>query len=695
MKKKMFLSLLALPVLLTSCSLNDIVQTGFPNVSETEIEQFKNPVTCFFYYDNLHYEYITFEKNSIIDLNTILPKRVPDNKEFSCWCTDKDRQYTYNHEEYGRLQIKNQLTLYAKYLNYYTVTYKNYDGSVLSEKKVIQGRECIYTNDVPIRNDKDGYIFKGWTGDYNYDSPVYQDRIFTADYDRFFKIQYLDGNNNVVATVANVSSSTDFINYDYTAKFEEMQISVPSKRPTSDSTYQYANYSLADINYDTAVVSVKPNFNRYYDKEINAVIDDTYLKKEQSIPFTTVQAVETFDGENYYYLDNLNEDIKNKYFAENTEAPLTSNCNNLVGMAKENDEIKEKFNYYELTANYGEEEILDIVPDNFHIDITANAIRTSFTNSSLDDAVFNRQSTINNGETTEISVSVQNYLKNNHQTENPTFNMNDIFVDFSLTSSATISPENLRINNQKVDDNVDTFAYEYSVNTFLPIEWNIVFLGNQFGPIYPYVNNNMLIDSTVPVTLKLYYKNKFTDETISKNYELQGHLIFKTYTVATEENGVIDGNSYQFNLKFDSTDDVFDFNVDTYFSFEDVSFITTSQAQEKDLISNKNNTYLINYSGRNDSGYSSKNHFTTERYDELHNGPLSTHGITWTIKNKNNEKITIKSGRIGNDLSFNGDIVFSKNILTDFNNTLFIKFDFDSSTLYGYSQVEILIEQNN
>lgn len=75
MKKKKLLPLLILPIIaLSSCSLSSLFEKGFPNASEEPSqEQFTEPVTCFFYYDAIHYEYFNFEKNSYIDLSQIQP----------------------------------------------------------------------------------------------------------------------------------------------------------------------------------------------------------------------------------------------------------------------------------------------------------------------------------------------------------------------------------------------------------------------------------------------------------------------------------------------------------------------------------------------------------------------------------------------------------------------------------------------
>ena len=47
---------------------------------------------------------------------------------------------------------------------YYHITYKNYDGTILEEKDVLEGSEAIYTGETPTREDDEEYTyeFTGW-----------------------------------------------------------------------------------------------------------------------------------------------------------------------------------------------------------------------------------------------------------------------------------------------------------------------------------------------------------------------------------------------------------------------------------------------------------------------------------------------------------------------------------------------------
>lgn len=153
--------------------------------------------------------------------------------EFYAWCTDKTLTYTVSTEEYAHLKVRNQMTFYAKYLNYYTVEYKDYDGSILSSKKVLYGKTTYYEGSNPQRTDKGGYKFSDWVaeGNYEYHTPVKENRIFTATYDRTFEIHYLDDRGVSFATIKNVDPEKENLEtLDYNKKYYENYDTIPVKK---------------------------------------------------------------------------------------------------------------------------------------------------------------------------------------------------------------------------------------------------------------------------------------------------------------------------------------------------------------------------------------------------------------------------------------------------------------------------------
>lgn len=65
----------------------------------------------------------------------------------------------------------------------YTVTFKNYDGSVLNTQRIDHGNRVTYNGDTPTRPQTDTtvYTFKGWQ-DYSSSMEITEDKVFTAQY---------------------------------------------------------------------------------------------------------------------------------------------------------------------------------------------------------------------------------------------------------------------------------------------------------------------------------------------------------------------------------------------------------------------------------------------------------------------------------------------------------------------------------
>ena len=94
-------------------------------------------------------------KNGIV--NTPVPTR--QGFLFDDWYTDEALTKKYD------LSIKNDMTLYAKWIKSYTVRYLNYDGEVLQEDNVNGGTSISYHGETPIKpkDDTNWYIFSGWS----------------------------------------------------------------------------------------------------------------------------------------------------------------------------------------------------------------------------------------------------------------------------------------------------------------------------------------------------------------------------------------------------------------------------------------------------------------------------------------------------------------------------------------------------
>jgi len=81
--------------------------------------------------------------------------------------------------------------VYAKYLPFYTVTFKDWDGSTLKTEKVLSGRDAT----PPSNPSRAGYTFAGWSGSY---TNVTSNVTITATYEL---LVLLDPNGGVITKV--------------------------------------------------------------------------------------------------------------------------------------------------------------------------------------------------------------------------------------------------------------------------------------------------------------------------------------------------------------------------------------------------------------------------------------------------------------------------------------------------------------
>lgn len=114
----------------------------------------------------------------------------------------------YITEIYGDTTYTAQFTSSLKE-NSYTVTWKNYDGTILeTDYNVPRGSTPTYDGNTPTREAEEGYnyIFKGWSPSV---SSVYEDKTFTAQYDATLAIPNLPTNTHPILESANTSFEGD------------------------------------------------------------------------------------------------------------------------------------------------------------------------------------------------------------------------------------------------------------------------------------------------------------------------------------------------------------------------------------------------------------------------------------------------------------------------------------------------------
>lgn len=91
----------------------------------------------------------------------------------------------------------------------YTVTWKNYDGTILKTDYVVRGGKAVYNGKTPTRPSDDGYTysFTGWSPSTEYS--IYEDTTFTAQYDATLAIPNLPTNTQPILESANTSFEGD------------------------------------------------------------------------------------------------------------------------------------------------------------------------------------------------------------------------------------------------------------------------------------------------------------------------------------------------------------------------------------------------------------------------------------------------------------------------------------------------------
>ena len=179
---------------------------------------------------------------------------------------------------------------YVKNVTPYTVTWKNYDGTVLElDEDVVYGTTPSYDGETPVRpNDaKKTYTFAGWDKEI---SPVTADITYTAKYDeadRNYTITFVDGNaqnsakyhyDDKVTVPTELGKASDdtytysFIGWALTTEDQDGEpvYGVASKavpNVTGDAIYTaqyepvYIPYTVTFKDYDGKVISTKTDYH--------------------------------------------------------------------------------------------------------------------------------------------------------------------------------------------------------------------------------------------------------------------------------------------------------------------------------------------------------------------------------------------------------------------------------------------------
>ena len=202
-----------------------------------------------FIVDNQTYYVLSTAGNETI---TLPQDPTKNGYEFDGWYWDKDvweNPLTIN--SFVNTKLSNNMSVYAKFnrsLNNYSVTWKNYNGSILDTEIYVENSIPVYKGQTPTKT-KDAqytYTFKGWDKEI---TAINENTIYIAQYDYIV--------NKYTVTFKNYDGTTlQTIEVEY-GQNAEYSLSTPTKPSTAQYTYTFSKWdkSLENITENTEVVA--------------------------------------------------------------------------------------------------------------------------------------------------------------------------------------------------------------------------------------------------------------------------------------------------------------------------------------------------------------------------------------------------------------------------------------------------------
>ena len=172
---------------------------------------------------------------------------------------DSQYAYTFSGWSGSYTNITGNTVVKATYTpttNKYTVTFKDYDGTVLATKTVAHGANAV----PPTTPERPGYTFAGWDGSY---TNITADTTLVATYTvSVYTITFTDWNGTVLATkTANyggsVTAPADPTREGHTFAGWDKTFSNITSDLTVNATYTINSYTVTFKDYDGAVLATK------------------------------------------------------------------------------------------------------------------------------------------------------------------------------------------------------------------------------------------------------------------------------------------------------------------------------------------------------------------------------------------------------------------------------------------------------
>ena len=164
-------------------------------------------------------------------------------------------QYTYTFSYWSPVisAVTGDATYTAQFdstVNKYTVTWKNYDGTVIKEEKFEYGALPEYSGDMPVKPAEENisYVFNGWAPEYQPVSETEANNVYTAQYleigDASYTVIWQDHDGTILEIDENVEPGTN----------PEYNGATPERAATVKYTYVFIGWNDGIVQGENVIV---------------------------------------------------------------------------------------------------------------------------------------------------------------------------------------------------------------------------------------------------------------------------------------------------------------------------------------------------------------------------------------------------------------------------------------------------------
>ena len=334
------------PIVLTLCALTSVTISGC-GCSET-------PTTIFYTVTFKNYDGSLLSESKVkrgesVTYNGQNPYRA-NTSEFT---------YTFSGWDQSLENILSDCTRYAQFTetaipvtHYYTVSFKNYDGTLLYDDYVVEGGTATYGGEAPTRPETSEYLytFSGW--DYSLEN-ITSNCTRIAQYSatqkqtvKYYTVTFMNYDGTVLTTDVVVEGGT--------AHYE----GTPIRHETEEYTYTFSGWDKPLTNITSDCVRVA-QFTETA-KQVTKLYTVTFLNYDGTV--LTTDQVEFGGTASYGVSDPIRpETTEYSYTFSGWDKPLTNITADCVRIAQYTETAKEIINHYLVTFKNYDGTILDEV----------------------------------------------------------------------------------------------------------------------------------------------------------------------------------------------------------------------------------------------------------------------------------------------------------------------------------------------